>query len=162
MWHISIFTFCRSPENISMSPCKGLPGSWYSIQKFPRFDWYFSNSYRIFPTANEFYRQLTNFTTGTEFYRQEPFFSRRKTPDCARHIPTFLHPNRCVLFRYIPSSFPTSTPLSRPPTPLSRLPPSGPAGPVEIRFPPLAACTKQTNFTDTITEFCQQLLMLPT
>ena len=32
-----------------------------------------------------------------------------------------------------------------------------PAGPVELRLPPPATCTKRPNFTDTATEFCRQL-----
>ena len=106
---------------------------WYCVPKFPRFGRYFSSNYRIFPTLPYFSDSYRIFPTATEFYRQASIFSDKK---CSiRHIPTILPPNRCVLFRYIPSPFPD------PPIPSSHPRSRHPILPARPRrAPPPAAC----------------------
>ena len=133
--------------------------------KFPRFYLFFSDSYLIFPTATEFSRQLPHDRNFPTAWRQVPFFFSEKLFfsdffDIFLHSYMRLPPNRCVLFRYIPSLFPNlHPPISPPYTPIPPPTPSCPPVPVERSFPPLAACTKRPSFTftDTITEICRQL-----
>ena len=120
----------------------------YCIQNFPRFGRYFSDSYRFFPTATDFYRQLPKFT---DSYR---FFSTKND----RFFPTdsYVYTSEPLRLVYVhPLPFPQPPdPVPRPPDPAR---PFCPAGPVELRLPPPATCTKRPNFTDTATEFCRQL-----
>ena len=108
-----------------------------------------------------FFRQLPNFSdsyrilqTAIEFYQQLPIFSDEKRP---------IFPDRFLrlYLRTAESCLRTSLPFPQPPDPVppppDPAPPFCPAGPVELRLPPPATCTKRPNFTDTATEFCRQL-----
>ena len=110
----------------------------------------------IFPTATAFFRQLTIFTDSYRISRQvlvqeftkfntnmDHVFSDEKRPIFS-YIPTFLPPNCCGLFMYIPSSFPYPTPRSIPLKSRSRVP--------ICCFLPLATFMIRTNFADRITK----------
>ena len=113
----------------------------------------FSDSYRISPTA-------------TEFYLEVPIFSDKKCP----FFPTYSYVTTSKPLHFV-SVHPQDDPLPfrRPPDPVPPPPhptPPGPAGPVERRLPQPG--TKRPNFTDTITEFLptatgfgRQLALIP-
>ena len=122
----------------------------YCIQNFPRFGRYFFDSYRIFPTATDFFRQLPNFTNSYRILPTATDLSDEKRPIFSDRFLRF--------YLYIPSPFP-NPPIPSIPDPA---PPFCPAGPVELRLPPSATCTKRPNFTDTATELSRQLPNFPT
>ena len=115
---------------------------WYVLHpKIPRFGRDFSESYRIFPTATEFSRQLQNLTDSYRILQTATDFSRRKTTDS--YVPTS-EPLRLVYVHPLPFPRPHD-PVPPSPDPA---PPFCPAGPVELSLPPPAICTKRPNFTD--------------
>ena len=113
----------------------------YCIQIFPRFGRYFFDSYRMFLTATEFYRQLPKFdrkpATGTDF-------SRRKTSVFFRSY-----------LRTGVSCIGTSPPPSSPLTPRSSSP-IWPGRPLPRARNDRILPIQSPNFVDRITEFCRQ------
>ena len=117
----------------------------------------------IFPTVNEFFRPLPNFSDSYRIFPTATDFFRRNTTVFSRHIPTFLSPNRCALFRYIPSPFPDlHPPIPSPhaPNPPSHLARPTPSSAASRRRPPARnnriLPTKSPNFADRNTEFYRQ------
>ena len=128
--------------------------------KFPRFDWYFSDNYRIFPTATEFFSQLPNFTDRHRFVRQPGYRYRFLSTKNVQFFPTYSYvPTSELVSPVLAHPLPFSRPS--PADPVTSCPPSGP--PLPDSDPPMPTESPDSaNFCPQLPNFADSYRILPT